>query len=59
MTKGKVAAKGKITLPHTCPSCKTATATTHQGLEEEFGFRNMNAHEMRNQSWCRKCRSKK
>ena len=38
-----------------CPNCGEE-AKTHQELKDKFGFRNMNEHEMRNQSWCRKCR---
>lgn len=51
-------AKGKITLPHTCPKCNAKTATTHQELEEKFGYRNMGDQTVRNQSWCKECRSK-
>ena len=50
--------KGKITLPHICPKCGVTKANTYQELDEKFGFRNMGADSMRNQSWCRKCRSK-
>lgn len=50
--------KGKIKLPHTCPT-SGKIANKHQEIEERFGFRNMNTNEMRAQSWCKKCRSKK
>ena len=51
-------ASGAIKLPHTCPKCNKVTATTHQELEEKFGFRNMGNNTIRNQSWCRECRKK-
>ncbi len=50
-------ATGKITLPHKCPQCGKVAAT-YQELDDKFGFRNMNADSMRNQSWCRDCRKK-
>jgi predicted nucleic acid-binding Zn ribbon protein len=48
----------KITLPHKCPKCEKE-AKTYQELYEKFDFRNMNSNSMRNQSWCRECRSSK
>lgn len=51
-------ATGKITLPHICPRCQKK-ADTYQELMDKFGFRNMGSDSMRNQSWCRKCRSGK
>lgn len=52
-----MSSSGKITLPHACPNC-AKKASTHQELEEKFGFRNMGDNSMRNQSWCKECRSK-
>ena len=46
---------GVIKLPHTCPNCKKAIASSYQELDTLFGFRNM-PNGARNQSWCRECR---
>ena len=48
---------GKINLPHSCPKCEE-TAKTAVELDEKFGYRTINGNAT-NQSWCKKCRSKK
>lgn len=49
---------GAVSLPHTCPNCKTTTAHTSGDLTKLFGFRTIPSGAT-NQSWCRDCRSKK
>jgi hypothetical protein len=50
-----------ISLPHKCPQCST-TANNQQELKDLFGLRTMTSpsgdKNVRNQSWCKKCRSK-
>jgi predicted Zn-ribbon and HTH transcriptional regulator len=50
-----------ISLPHKCPNCKT-TANNERELRDFFGLRRMTKlngdKNVRNQSWCKKCRSK-
>lgn len=48
---------GTIKLPHTCPNCKRASATTAKELEDKFGYRTLSSGAS-NQSWCRDCRKK-
>lgn len=47
---------GTVSLPHTCPNCKTTTADNARELQDLFGFRTMPAGAT-NQSWCRECRA--
>ena len=41
-----------------CPCCNDVNAITETELVKNFGLRNMGNNVIRNQSWCRKCRSK-
>ena len=50
--------KIKIVLPWKCPCCKEVNAITETELVKNFGLRNMGNNIIRNQSWCKKCRSK-
>ena len=44
-----------ISMPHECPNCGK-TASTHQEVSKEFGFRNIKGKEIRIQSYCKGCR---
>ena len=57
LTKGENMSLNSISLPHTCPKCKIV-AHNRDELEKLFGLRQMNEKSIREQSWCKKCRSK-
>ncbi len=49
---------GAVNLPHKCPRCQKTVAHTAAELQALFGFRTLPSGAS-NQSWCKKCRSKK